>query len=222
MTTVLEAAKRGDRRGSRLTKIREQGHVPGVVYGKAFGNESVTVDEIALTKTLRENGKNGVFKLALEGEQTDVIVYDLQMDSIKGEIVHVDFYALDMKSELDADVPVVTSGESAGVKDGGVLQQAVYELSVKALPNDIPENIEVDVSNLEVNDSIQVKDLEVEGKYTINNDPEEVIISILPPTEEPEEPGLGGETEEGAPALVDAEEGDEAKTPEEEAKEKEE
>ena len=202
MTTVMKAAKRGDQRGSRLTKIRNQGHVPGVIYGKTFESKPVTVDGIALIKTLRENGKNGVFQLELEGEKTDVMVYDLQMDTIKNEVIHVDFYAVDMKVELDADVPVHATGESVGVKDGGVLQQALYELSVKALPNDIPESIEIDVTDLDVNDSIQVKELQDSAKYTINNDPEEVIISIVTPTEEPEEVPAG---EEGEPELIGAE-----------------
>ncbi|MFA9559786.1 50S ribosomal protein L25/general stress protein Ctc [Evansella sp. AB-rgal1] len=180
---VLQAATREDLRGSRLSAIRNKGGVPGVIYGKAFGNKPVTVESIALLKLIRENGKNGVFKLDYEGTQTDVMVYDLQKDTLKNEIIHVDFYAVDMKRELDADVPVQVVGESVGVKDGGVLQQSLFEVSVKALPNDIPEKIEIDVSELGINDSLQVKDLLSGAKYTVNNDPEESVLSILPPTE---------------------------------------
>ncbi|WP_096186150.1 50S ribosomal protein L25/general stress protein Ctc [Evansella halocellulosilytica] len=206
MATVLQAAKREDRRGSRLNKIRKQGGVPGVIYGKSFGNEPVTVDEIVFIKTLRKQGKTGVFKLDIDGKQTDVMIYDLQYDRIKNEIIHVDFYAVDMKSKMSADVPVHIVGDSVGVKNGGVLQHAVYELSVEALPADLPEAIDVDVSKLDVNDSVQVKDLKAGAKFEFNNDPEEVIVSILPPTEEPEEPAAGGDSGNQEPELVGSDE----------------
>ncbi|UCZ53310.1 50S ribosomal protein L25/general stress protein Ctc [Bacillus shivajii] len=208
MATVLQAAKREDRRGSRLNKIRNHGGVPGVIYGKAFGNEPVTVDQISFIKTLRQEGKTGVFKLELDGKKTDVMIYDLQYDTIKNEIIHVDFCAVDMKSKMSADVPVQVVGEAEGVKNGGVLQQAVYELSVEALPADLPESIEVDVTNLNFNDSIQVKDLQSGAKFEFNNDPEEVVLSVLPPTEQPEEPGVGGQSEGQEPELVGQAEGE--------------
>ncbi|MDG5789982.1 50S ribosomal protein L25/general stress protein Ctc [Evansella sp. AB-P1] len=206
MATVLQADKRKDLRGSRLTNIRNKGEVPAVIYGKAFGNEPVKVDQMELIKMIRENGRNGVFQLDIDGQKTDVMVYDLQVDTLKNEIIHVDFYAVDMKSELDANVTIQVVGESVGVKNGGVLQQSLYEVSVKALPNDIPESIEIDVSSLDVNDSLQVKDLVSGAKYEVNNDPEESVLSILPPTEVPDE--TDGEEEASEPELV-ANEGNE-------------
>ncbi|SDZ66436.1 large subunit ribosomal protein L25 [Evansella caseinilytica] len=196
--TVLQAAKRSGRRGSQLTRIRNEGGVPAVIYGKAFGNEPVTVDEAALQKTLKENGKNGVFKLDLNGRQTDVMIYNIQSDTLKNEILHVDFYAVDMKSEIDVAVPVTIVGEAAGVKNGGVLQQALFEVSVRALPADIPESLEVDVSALDINETLQVKDIAGGDKFQINNEPEEVLLSILPPAETPEEAPQGDEPEAAA------------------------
>lgn len=202
MTTVLQAAVRDDLKGSKLSKIRSEGNIPAVVYGKKFGNKAITVNQIAFIKTLRSEGKTGVFKLDISGTKTDVMVYDLQYDRIKNEVIHVDFYAANMKEEMDADVPVHIVGDSVGVKEGGVLQQAVHKLSVRALPANLPDSIEVEVSELDVNDSIQVKDLQSGAKYEFNNEPEEVVVSILAPTEEPEEPET---TEEGAePELVGA------------------
>ncbi|WP_416148119.1 50S ribosomal protein L25/general stress protein Ctc [Salipaludibacillus sp. HK11] len=207
MATVLQASVREDLKGSKLSKIRSEGKIPAVVYGKAFGNKPVAVNQIAFIKTLRSEGKTGVFKLDIEGTQTDVMIYDLQYDVIKNDVVHVDFYAANMKEEMDADVPVHVVGDSVGVKDGGVLQQAVYELSVRALPANLPDSIEVEVSELNVNDSLQVKDLKSGAKFEFNNDPEEVVVAVLPPDEEPEEP----ETEEAAePELVGAEKDEES------------
>ena len=187
MALELKANKREDSRKSALSQIRKQGGVVGVIYGKEFGNEDVSVNRMELMKLLRDNGRNAVFKLDLAGEKTDVMVHQYQMDSIKGEMIHVDFFAVNMKEELDADVAVVTVGDAAGVKNGGTVQQALFEVSVRALPNDIPEMIEVDITDLEINDTLQVKDLKTEATFTINNEPEEAVLSILPPMGEEEE-----------------------------------
>ncbi|MBM7097938.1 50S ribosomal protein L25/general stress protein Ctc [Bacillus sp. H-16] len=205
MATVLQAVDRKDLRGSRLNKIRQSGGIPAVLYGKTLDTTPVTVDEIEFIKTYREVGKTGVFKLDKDGKKYDVMIYDMQVDRIKNEFIHLDFYAVDMKSELDADIPVNLTGEAKGAKEGGVVQLAAYELSVRALPANLPDSINLDVSDLDINDSIQVKDIKGVGEFEFNNDPEEVVVSVLPPTEEPEEPAA----EEGAePELVDAEEGD--------------
>lgn len=187
MALELKANKREDSRKSTLNQIRKQGGVVGVIYGKEYGNENVSVNRMELMKLLRDNGRNSVFKLDIDGEKTDVMVHEYQMDTIKNEMIHVDFFAINMKEELDADVAVVTVGEAAGVKNGGIVQQALFEVSVRALPNDIPEMIEVDITDLEINDTLQVKDLKTEASFTINNDPEEAVLSILPPMEEEEE-----------------------------------
>ncbi|PYZ95430.1 50S ribosomal protein L25/general stress protein Ctc [Alteribacter lacisalsi] len=215
MATSLQAVDRKDLRGSRLNKIRQSGGIPGVLYGKTLESTPVTVDEIEFIKTYRKVGKTSVFKLDKDGKKFDVMIYDMQMDHIKNEVTHIDFYAVDMKSELDADIPVNLKGEAQGAKDGGVVQLAAYELSVRALPANLPDSIDLDVSNLEINDSIQVKDIKGVGDFEFNNDPEEVVVSVLPPTEEPEEEEAP-EGEEGAePELVGAEEESEGEENEE-------
>lgn len=205
MATVLKATPRTEKKGSTLTSIREAGWIPAVVYGKEYGNKPVQIEEIDFIKTYRNEGKTGVFSLDVEGEKTDVMIYDIQYDMLKNKYVHIDFYAADMKAEMDAEVPVNVMGEAQGVKDGGVLQQGVFELSVRALPKELPDSIDVDVEALEVNDSIFVKNLKSGVNYEFNNDPEEMVVSIVPPTEEPEEEPA--EDEEGEePELVGGEE----------------
>ncbi|CAM3987269.1 50S ribosomal protein L25/general stress protein Ctc [Alkalicoccus chagannorensis] len=213
MATVLKAAVREDLRGSRIKRLRKQGNIPGVIYGREKQSQPVAVETVDFIKTMRSEGKTGVFKLDVDGTQTDVMIYDIQFDTLKNEVVHVDFYAADMNKEMDADVPVSVVGEAVGVKEGGVMQQAVYELSVRALPQQLPDQIEVNVEELDVNDSVQVKDLKSGKNYEFNNDPEEVVISITPPDEEPEEPEVEVDEE---PALVaDETESEDVPEPEE-------
>ncbi|MFS0656664.1 50S ribosomal protein L25/general stress protein Ctc [Bacillus sp. 179-C3.3 HS] len=178
---TLKAKKRTEFKRSTLQKIRHSGHVPGVIYGKNTDNLAVSLDSVDLLKTLRDEGKNTIITLDVDGETKSVMVTELQTDPLKNELVHADFQVVDLQKEIEADVPVQLIGESKGVKDGGVLQQPLFELSITAKPKDIPQNIEADITNLEVNDVLTVGDLSAQSSYQINNDPEEVVASILPP-----------------------------------------
>ena len=115
------------------------------------------------------------------------MVSDYQYDSLKNQITHVDFLAINMKEELTVDVPVVLVGESVGASEGGVVQQPLFDLQVTTTPDAIPENIEVDITELAIGDSYLVGDLDATGKYTIENDKEEAVVTVVPPTEEPAE-----------------------------------
>ncbi|MFJ5966130.1 50S ribosomal protein L25/general stress protein Ctc [Bacillus sp. NPDC093026] len=179
--TTLKATERTDFKRSTLQKIRHSGHVPGVIYGKNTDNLAVSLDSVELLKTLRDEGKNTIITLEVNGETKSVMVTELQTDPLKNELVHADFQVVDLQREIEADVPVQLIGESKGVKNGGVLQQPLFEISITAKPNDIPQNIEADITNLDVNDVLTVGDLSVQSSYKINNDPEEVVASILPP-----------------------------------------
>lgn len=189
MGTMLKANSRDDLKGSSLRKLRNQGSVPAVVYGKDLASKAISIDEIEFLKTLKVTGKNGIISLAADGETYDVITHDIQKEKLKGNIIHIDFYKVDMASKMDANVAIHLVGEAVGVKDGGVIQQTLYEVSVRSLPGDIPESIEIDISDMMVGDSLQVRDLPKFDKYEINNEPEEGIMSILPPT-------LGNEPDE--------------------------
>lgn len=189
MATTLQAKKREELKGSYLRKIRKQGNVPAVVYGKDLPSQPVFVDGVEFLKTLRVSGVNGIISLQTDNGTYEVMTHDMQVDPLKGDVVHVDFYKVDMKSEMDADVPLQLVGEAEGVKDGGIVQQTLYEVSVRALPSDIPEVIEIDISEMRIGDSLQVRNLPKNERYEINNEPEEGIMSILPPTlnNEPDE-----------------------------------
>ncbi|WP_188456146.1 50S ribosomal protein L25/general stress protein Ctc [Virgibacillus oceani] len=182
MAVKLKAIAREDQAKSATRKIRENGQVPGVVYGKAKDAKSIAVDSIELVKTVRDEGRNAIISLDIEnGKPVDVMLHEYQMDPIKDELVHVDFYIVNMSEEMDVAVPLHLEGEAHGVKDGGVLQQPLYELQVRAKPGNIPDEISVDVSNLGVGDSIAIADIPAAQNYEFLEDVETTIATVIPP-----------------------------------------
>ena len=184
MSTVLQATERTDKRRGTLTKIRKEGNVPAIVYGAKKENTSIYLREIDLLKTIKDVGRNGVISLEVNGNTQNVIVTDYQVDPLKNGFIHVDFLAVDMSKEVTANVNVNLVGDAAGVKDGGVMQQSLFEVSIAAKPGDIPPSIDIDVTNLQVADTITVADIKELGNFIVNHEEDEVIASILPPRQE--------------------------------------
>merc|ERR1712224_837125 len=118
-----------------MGEIRERGDVPGVVYGKEKDPVTLSVNSIELLKTVRDNGKNEIISLDVDGGDTlNVMLHEYQIDPLKDELMHADFYAVNMKEDVDVEVAIHTTGEAEGVREGGVLQQPLYELAVRAKP----------------------------------------------------------------------------------------
>ncbi|MGD6845715.1 50S ribosomal protein L25/general stress protein Ctc [Bacillus infantis] len=198
MSTVLQAKERKEFRNSNLTQLRNEGNIPGVVYGNKIESKAIYLNGPDFIKTIRETGRNAVFSLDVEGTRHDVVLSDYQADPLKNEITHLDFRAVDMSQEITAEVRIELVGDAAGVKDGGVLQQPVHELSVSAKPNDIPQSVEVNIADLQVGESITAADIKAGRGFTINTDDETVIASILAPRQE-QEISTGEEQEPGIP-----------------------
>lgn len=206
---TLKAVKRDDHRLSVTKQLRKEGLVPGVVYGKKYGNESVAINGVELLKLLREEGRNAIISLEIgEEKPVEVMLHDHQMDAIRNELLHVDFFAVDMDEEIDVEVPIAIVGDPVGARDGGILQQPVFELVVRAKPNKIPDEITVDVSSLEIGDVITVADLKTTDEYSIFEDEDTTIATVLPPeSEDVEEREVDLDAE---PELIGAEEEEEA------------
>lgn len=200
---VLEAKKRAEGKRSYLRAIRLQGNIPGVLYGKNVNNKAIFVNAADFIKTIREAGRNALITIKVDEESHSALLRDIQKDPLRSEIIHVDFQAVDMSTEVDVDVNVHLIGDAVGVKDGGVLQQSLHQLSIRALPANIPPSIDIDISHLQVGDTLTVGDIHTGGKYEINHEPTEVIASVLPPKQE-EEIHSGEQQEAGRP---EAEEG---------------
>ncbi|HZG71304.1 MAG TPA: 50S ribosomal protein L25/general stress protein Ctc [Chondromyces sp.] len=198
MSATLEAKKREGFKQSDLTEMRTEGNIPAVIYGKGVNSEAVYVDSKQLLKTIRDVGRNGVIQLNLDGNKHNVILQDYQQDAIKNEITHADFFAVDLSSEITSTVRVELVGEAAGVKDGGVMQQPLFEVSITAKVSEMPDAISIDVSGLQVNETITVGDIRNNYSFAINHEDEETIVSILAPRQE-EEISTGEEQEPGIP-----------------------
>jgi|SRR5699024_2181380 len=209
MGISLKAKKRDDFSRATTKQLRREGFIPAVVYGKEKETKTVSVDNVELLKTVRDEGRNAIISLDIDsGDAVDVMLHEYQTDPVKGDVIHVDFYVVDMTEEMDVEVPLRLEGEAEGAREGGILQQPLYELQVRAKPRDIPEEITVDVSELKIGDSIAVQDLPVSDKYEFIDEPETTVAVVLAPESEEEE------TEEvdysAEPELVGAEDEEEA------------
>ena len=210
MAIKMTAAKRETGKPhSALTDLRGEGHVPGVVYGYKMETTPIAVSEIDLIKTLRESGRNGVISLEIGGKSTNVVLSDYQMDSLKGSFKHVDFLAINMSEEIDVDATVHVIGESAGEKEGGVVTQPNREVHIRVKPSDIPDSVDIDISELAIGDSVSVSDIRDKFSFEILNDDDFLLISVTAPrteeeleeletTDEGEEPEVIGDNEEEA------------------------
>jgi large subunit ribosomal protein L25 len=205
MASLKSIIRQGKQTRSDLKTLRNSGKVPAIVYGYGTKNTSVKVDEVEFIKVIREVGRNGVIELAVGSKTIKVMVSDYQFDPLKNQITHIDFLAINMSEERTVEVPVQLVGEAAGAKEGGVVEQPLFDLEVTATPDNIPESIEVDITELEVNDSISVSDLKTTGNFTIENDENDSVVTVVPPTEEPTEEeieAMEGESATEEPEVV--------------------
>jgi len=179
---ILKAEKRKVF-GRKVKILRREGIIPGNVYGKKIKSEGIQVDQKEFEEVFKETGETGLIELVLGKEKKAVLVHNLQTDPLEDTIIHVDFLQVDLKQKVSADIPVEIVGEAPAEKQGmGTLVQYIDEIEVEALPTDLPEKFEIDVSILaEVDAFISVKDLKVEkDKVKIENDPEQIIVKIEP------------------------------------------
>ncbi len=174
--------------------LRRSGLVPAVIYGKSRPSQALTVNPEDLKNKM---SGNAIFDLLItaEGEEIKetVMIKEVQKDPIKGELLHIDFHHISMDEKITINVSLNLNGEAPGVREGGVLQQLLREVEIECLPLDIPEALQLDISKLEMGNSLLVNDLEVPENIEIKTPFEEAIVTIVVPTEEEEE--LEEETE---------------------------
>jgi len=186
MATTVNAQAREKGKQSNLTNLRGKGLVPAVVYGYNTDSTAISVSEMDLLKTLREVGRNGVMKLDVDGNAVNVVLSDYQMDVLKGQFVHADFLAINMSDELEVNVTVTFTGNPAGVSEGGVLNQPNREVHVKVKPSDIPDTIEIDVSELAIGDTLTVGDIRKKTNFNIMNEDDFALASVSAPRSDEE------------------------------------
>jgi large subunit ribosomal protein L25 len=189
MEQIKLAAKPREATGSKSVKrLRDEGKIPGVVYGRAFGDSVAIVIEARDLRAALSHGAHSVINLEIEGRgPTPVLLHERQLDPVTKRLLHVDLHAVNLNEEVETTVRVVAVGTATGVKNGGILDIVMREITVAALPGSIPDHIDVDVRDLDITDAIHVRELPpIEGVRYVE-EPDDVVIAVLPPSkvEEP-------------------------------------
>ncbi len=181
MEAVLEAQKRGTFGKNEARRLRAKGLIPGVVYGGQGEGTPVAVNPKELMRILHsESGVNTLISLKLDGSDARVLVKEYQLDPIEHALLHADFYRIALDKMLTVTVPVVLRGEPKGVKQqGGVVDFVHREFEVECLPTDIPEKVEVDISELLIGQSIRVRDLPESPKWKAVSEPDMMIVHVV-------------------------------------------
>jgi len=167
--------------GNSVRKLRKQGLLPAVLYGQNFNSLPIQIDKKIFLKLYKQVGKTNVIDLSVGSQTLPVIVQDLDIDPVFGDVRHVDFLVVNLKQKVKVTVPIQYIGTPIGVKQlGAVLAVNLDELEIEVLPEKIPDFITVDVTNLtNIHDSISVADLlQVAQDYEILNDPETILVSL--------------------------------------------
>jgi large subunit ribosomal protein L25 len=179
---VIEAALRQAGSSNEARRMRRDRKLPAVVYGGDKESNPITLNPREIVSILKsESGQNTVFQLKLDGGVSEtVMIFDIQVDPITHSLVHADLVRIAMDVELEVEIPIELIGEPIGVLlHGGVLDHSLRELTVTCLPGNIPEHIEVDVSKLDLHDSIRVADLPIPDNVKVETDPDRSVASVV-------------------------------------------
>ena len=182
----IEVSKRElSNKKSFVKNLRHNGEIPGVYYSH---DSKESIPFMVAQKVLREALKSNaqVYKINVGDKLRDVIIKSMQYHPLTEEIVHIDLYGVDMDTKVIVKVPVVILGQAIGIKEGGVLNQNMTELEIECLPSDIPQNIEIDISDLALGDALRLENITVSEKLTLVGDNETLIASIVVPAKQEE------------------------------------
>ena len=185
--------------GSRPSgRLRREGKVPAVVYGLGAEAVSITVASRELQHILAgESGANTLITLDVDGQSVLTLARQIHRHPTKGELVHVDFVRISRDVAVSAEVPIHAIGEAEGVKDGGLLEQLFFQITVEALPHQIPVALEIDVAELGIGDQLRVEDMQLPDGVTTQLEPDTVIVQVAAPRVAAAEEGVEGEGAEG-------------------------
>ena len=210
---ILKAEKRS-LLGRKVKKLRKDGVVPANVFGKKVKSESIQVKTLDFEKTYKETGETGLLELQINSDKKPVLVHNVQIDPVSEKILHIDFLQVNLKEKVIAGIPIELIGESPAEKQGlGTVVQYIDEVEVEALPTDLPEKFEADISTFtEVDQTLYIKDLKVDkGKVEIKEDLEKIIAKVEPAKEEKVEVPVTEEVAEAETTETDKTEESETK-----------
>ena len=219
MKEIVVAAKRRSEGGKGpARRVRQDGFIPGVIYGPEIEPVSVAVNEKEFRASMKGAEGTSLIDLNVDGERRKVVLREIQRDPVTSRVIHVDFHAISMNKPINVAVPIHYIGTPVGVKtDGGIMQVTMRELEVSCLPASIPEHLDIDVSELHIGESIHVSDTTIPDAKILSETRRTMVV-IAAPTVHKEEVAeeVEGEEVEGEAVEGEAEaaaEGAEAKTP---------
>lgn len=214
----LEAEARAGSGKGEARSLRRQGRVPAIAYGRGLDPTPLSVDGLELFRALHTDaGENVILSLEFDGQRQLAMARELQRHPVRRDVLHADFVTISADVTVTVDVPIALEGEAAGADEGGVAEQALYALHVEVLPLEVPDQISVDISALQVGDVLRVADLTTPSGVEVLDDPDETVVTVNVPQIEVPEPGEEGLEEAEVPAEAEGAEGEEAPTVEAEA-----
>lgn len=209
--------------GRKVKKLREEGDLPANIYGKKIKSQAIVIKQKDFAELFKQAGETGLIDVILEGKKRPALIHNVQTDPVTDDVLHADLLQVDLKQKVVAQVPVELIGESPAEKEGGTVVQHIDEIEVEALPMDLPDKFEIDLSSLKEIDSTHVvSDINVDkAKVEVKNDPEQIIVKVEPPRKEEEviePPKEEGEEEVAEGDETEAEEVETSEKPKEEVK----
>jgi large subunit ribosomal protein L25 len=179
MSQVVLKARNREMYGSQAArKIRRTGRIPGVLYGRSGKAMSIDLDALEFANGVKNISESTIVKVDVDGKSYEAFVKDTQRNIIDGNILHVDFYEVESGVLLRARVSIHLKGNPAGVRDGGILEFPLHEIEVECMPKDLPERIELDVSNLGVNQSIHVREIPLSDSIRVISNADHVVALV--------------------------------------------
>jgi large subunit ribosomal protein L25 len=208
---TLTAEPRASRGRGEARRLRRTGRIPAVAYGAGLDATPVSVDGLELYHALRTDaGLNALIRLHIDGDVYLTLARELQRHPVRREIMHVDFVAVDRARKVTVDVPIHLEGHAPGADEGGVIDQVLFTAEVEVLPLNVPDQLKLDISGMQIGDMQRLEDLPLPEGVTLLEDPESTIVSVSAPMmdvteaeaaeEQAEGQGLDVETAEEAAA----------------------
>jgi large subunit ribosomal protein L25 len=209
----LTVQARESRGSAESRRLRADGLVPGVLYGNGGNAHPFCIEERELRKALTgDHGLHAILDVVLEGQQKahHAVLKEYQLDPTRARLLHIDFQEVRLDQAIQTQVVVELLGESEGVKEGGVLSQIQREVHVEALPMEVPDRLELDVTRMAIGDTLRASDLRVPEGVKLLDEPETVLATVTPPTKIEEPEVVEEELEEGELPEGEVAEGEEA------------
>jgi len=208
--TVIKAAVRNEKGKGSARKLRTKKIIPAVLYGHKIDSVMLTIESSEIVKVFKSGDDTNLIKVQIDNQgKTDeklVMIRETQRHPVKNNILHLDLFAVNVKEKIHAPVHIRITGEAPGVKLGGNLRQIIREIEVRSLPTDIPQFFEVDISELEIGDSIHVRDLVVPENVNVLADDNDTILNVSAPVIQEEETTEEDEEETAAEGDTSGEE----------------